>query len=207
MMPVIKNERPTSSSAHQECATAPYAPFRTARLGGQLPILTHHASYARSLGERVGVDSASGGRARADTVRSQLLSGWAAHRIRNGRTDTSFVRQDDSSDRHRDHEGLSQGQQEPQVDVRAIGPAEAMYRAKGGPCANAAVGSRRCGGRHLMFGQACDNGGYHQFHDHVLTRAPGTGPLNKNGQAPVVVDKTSGGDADNLAACEAALEE
>lgn len=52
-----------------------------------------------------------------------------------------------------------------------------------------------------------EHGGYHRFHYNVHTGVPGNGPLNKAGQAPVIVDKTSGGDAGNLVACEAALED
>lgn len=51
-----------------------------------------------------------------------------------------------------------------------------------------------------------DHGGYHRFHDNVHTGTPGGagGPLNRDGRAPVIVDKTVGGNPDNLAACEAA---
>ena len=50
------------------------------------------------------------------------------------------------------------------------------------------------------------HGGYHQFHDNVHTGQPGVvgGPLNRDGVAPVIVDKV-GGNADNLADCLAAL--
>ena len=58
-------------------------------------------------------------------------------------------------------------------------------------------------------------GGYHRFHNNVHIGQPGgnagqtntgqAGPLNKDGVAPVVIDKTVGGDAANLAACEGAL--
>ena len=52
-----------------------------------------------------------------------------------------------------------------------------------------------------------EHGGYHQFHDNVHTGAGGPGgPLHKDGVASVIVDKTIGGDAANLAACAAALE-
>ena len=49
-------------------------------------------------------------------------------------------------------------------------------------------------------------GGYHRFHNNVHIGTPGGagGPLNRDGQAPVIVDKTVGGNPDNLAACEAA---
>lgn len=58
------------------------------------------------------------------------------------------------------------------------------------------------------------HGGYHQFHGNVHIGQPGgsnlqtntgtVGPLNRDGVAPVIVDKTSGGNPDNLAACLAA---
>ena len=52
-----------------------------------------------------------------------------------------------------------------------------------------------------------EHGGYHQFHDNVHLGAGGVGgPLNKDGVAPVIVDKTVGGDAANIAACAAVLE-
>ena len=58
------------------------------------------------------------------------------------------------------------------------------------------------------------HGGYHQFHDNVHTGQPGgsalqtntgtVGPLNRDGVAPVIVDKTLGGNPNNLADCLAA---
>ena len=52
-----------------------------------------------------------------------------------------------------------------------------------------------------------ENGGFHRFHVNVHQGVGGTGgPLNKDGVSPVVVDKTDGGDPENLAACAAALE-
>ncbi|MDA0353774.1 MAG: hypothetical protein O3A10_16445 [Chloroflexi bacterium] len=51
------------------------------------------------------------------------------------------------------------------------------------------------------------NGGYHRFHVNVHQGAGGPdGPLNKNGVSPVIVDKTVGGNVDNIAACAAALD-
>ncbi|MBM3939982.1 MAG: hypothetical protein FJ318_03625 [SAR202 cluster bacterium] len=51
-----------------------------------------------------------------------------------------------------------------------------------------------------------DHGGYHRFHTNVHAGTPGGagGPLHRDGQAPVIVDKTVGGNPANLAACEAA---
>jgi hypothetical protein len=53
-----------------------------------------------------------------------------------------------------------------------------------------------------------DGGGFHRFHVNVHTGQPGGpgGPLRRDGVAPVIVDKTVGGNPLNLADCEAALE-
>lgn len=51
------------------------------------------------------------------------------------------------------------------------------------------------------------NGGHHRFHVNVHQAVGGAdGPLNKNGVSPVIVDKTVDGNADNIAACAAALD-